>query len=86
MQEADSEHCTACKSSTANVSVKLELQGTYWISLSMIALFENVKQMNKISCSSEKEKKLCTSCSILGLFVTKDTLSQALRDEQHMFT
>lgn len=84
MREADSEHCTACKSNTPNVNVELELEGSYWISLSMIALFENVNQMTKISCN--REKKLCTSCSILGLFVTKDTLSQALHDEQHMFT
>lgn len=64
MREADSEHCTACKSSTPNVNVELELEGRYWISLSMIALFENVNQMTKISCS--REKKLRTGLQYFG--------------------
>lgn len=36
----------------------LELEGSYWISLSVIALFENVNQTTKISCSrDEKQQK-----------------------------
>lgn len=83
MQEADSEHCTACKSRTPNANVEL-VDGSYWIVSSMIALFENVNRMTKISRSGEGKKK--KTAVFLGLFVTRDTLSRALRDEQHMFT
>lgn len=50
----------------------------------MIALFENVNRITKISWSWEEKKK--QAAVFLGLFVTKDTLSRAVHDEQHMFT
>lgn len=73
---------TACKSRTPNVEI---VEGTYWISSSTIALSENVKQMIETCRSGDKTipHKLQY---FLGLFVAKDTLSQALRDERHMFT
>lgn len=91
MQEADSEHCSACKSlQLAKKTPKkmlLELEGSYWISLSVIALFENVNQTTKISCSrDEKQQKDAQAAEFFFFFCTKGTLSQALRDEQHMFT
>lgn len=36
-------------------------------------------------CGRQKENQ-CTRHNILGLVLTKDTLTQALCDEQHMFT
>lgn len=70
----------------SNVNVEQELEGSYWISLSMIALFENVSEPKDQNKLQQEERKICMSRSILGLFVTKDTLSRALHDEQHMFT
>lgn len=52
----------------------------------MIALFENVSEPKDQNKLQQEERKICMSRSILGLFVTKDTLSRALHDEQHMFT
>lgn len=93
MQEADSEHCSACKSlqlakkPQKNTWMLLELEGSYWISLSVIALFENVNRTTKISCSrDEKQQKDAQAADFFFFFCTKGTLSQALRDEQHMFT
>lgn len=51
MQEADSEHRTACKSCTPNVNVEL-VHGSYWILSSMIALFEK----NKLERGGKKNK------------------------------